>query len=194
MKYQPYDFRAFLVDDELSVANVVAEHVAPEYNALFHSSALTPLDALRGFAAFLLRYGAHHRQTELVVGLVGINTVVHEYQADTVLAELTRIVDSVEQISGEARHLFCDDHIKFAVLTVADHAVEVLALIGVGASDSLVNIDLSQLPQRVSCYVFVEVPLLTFERVRLIELVGRYAAVGCHAQYLAFSFHFVCLL
>ena len=56
VKYQPYDLRAFLVDDQLAVAHIVAKHIAPEHNALLHTSALTPLDALRGLSAFLLRY------------------------------------------------------------------------------------------------------------------------------------------
>ena len=52
---QPDDLRAFLIDNQFSVAHIVAEHIAPEHNALFHPSALSPLDTLRGFSAFLLR-------------------------------------------------------------------------------------------------------------------------------------------
>ena len=186
---QPDDLRAFLIDNQFSVAHVIAEHIAPEHNALFHSPALTPPDAFRGFAALLLSKRRHQSKSKLVVGLIGIYVVIHEYQSDTILAQLAGVGDAVEQVTGESRHLFRDNHIEFTVLAVLNHTVKVLALEGICAGDSLVHIDFRELPQRIPRDIFVKISLLTFERVRLVKLVGRHAAVGCHADHFSLFFH-----
>ena len=64
-------------------------------------------------------------------------------------------------------------------LCVLDHAVEGGAFLRSGTAHALVYIDFVKFPQRVAQDVLVEIPLLAFQRIGLVELVGGHTAVGC---------------
>ena len=64
-------------------------------------------------------------------------------------------------------------------LCVLDHAVEGGAFLHSGTAHALVYIDFVKFPQRVAQDVLVEIPLLAFQRIGLVELVGGHTAVGC---------------
>ena len=63
-------------------------------------------------------------------------------------------------------------------LRVLNHAVEGGAFLRSGAAHALVHIDFVKLPQRVAADVLVEIPLLAFQRIGLVEIVGGHAAIG----------------
>ena len=59
VKNLPNDFRPGFIDPHHAVHHIIAQQRAAERNALFHSSRLSPLDALARFIALLLRDARH---------------------------------------------------------------------------------------------------------------------------------------
>ena len=175
---QPHDFRAFFVDVKLAAAHVVAQHIPPEDYALFHAAAVSPFDALGRAAAFLLRDGGHDGEPQFRVRVEGVDVVVHEDHADAHCLELPGVTDAVQHIAGEAGDFLGENEVEFVILRVLDHAVEGGAFLRSGAAHALVHIDFVKLPQRVAADVLVEIPLLAFQRIGLVEIVGGHTAIG----------------
>ena len=178
MKNQPHDFRAFFVDMKFTVPHIVAQHIAPEDNSLFHAPTVSPFDALGCAAAFLLRDGGHDGESKLRVRFEGVDVVVHEDHADAHCLELPGVADAVQHVAGEAGNLLGQNEVEFVILRVLDHAVEGGAFLRSGAAHALVHINFVKLPQRVAANVLVEIPLLAFQRIGLVEIVRGHTAIG----------------
>ena len=76
--------------------------IASEHHTTLHRALLPPLDALRDFAALLLRYACHYGKPEFTVILAGVDMISNEYNTDSLTAQQPRVRERVNRISGKA--------------------------------------------------------------------------------------------
>ena len=76
--------------------------IASEHHTALHRTLLPPLDALRDFAALLLRYACHYGKPEFTVILAGVDMISNEYNTDSLTAQQPRVRERVNRISGKA--------------------------------------------------------------------------------------------
>ena len=70
------DFRPIFIDSHFAVFYIIAEHTAPEHNALLHLAFLSPFDTLGSLAAFLLCDRGHNGKAKLCIAVQGVDVVV----------------------------------------------------------------------------------------------------------------------
>ena len=76
--------------------------IASEHHTTLHRALLPPLDALRDFAALLLRHTRHDGKPEFTVILAGVDMISNEYNTDSLTAQQPRVRERVNRISGKA--------------------------------------------------------------------------------------------
>ena len=174
---QPNDLCPLWIDGHLATLYIVAQQRAAEYHTLFHAAGLSPLGAVRGFTAFLLRHGAHDGQSKLAVVIPRVDVVVEKQNAHIPPPKLAGDLQRVHCIAGKTADLLCHDQVDLAHLCRVDHAVELHSLFGRSAGNALVGIDTLQFPFRFAFDALTEIPLLCLKRVGLIFLVCGHAAI-----------------
>ena len=76
-------------------------HIRTPHRAPSSAAAPTP-DALRDFAALLLRYACHYGKPKFTVILAGVDMISNEYNTDSLAAQQPRVRERVNRISGKA--------------------------------------------------------------------------------------------
>ena len=96
--------------------------------------------------AFLLGQRGHDGDEKLAAGAHGVNVFLFKQNRDIQGLEPADVLETVQGVAGEAADGFGDDHVNFAVLAVADHAVEFFPLLGGSAAYTLIRVDIGQHP------------------------------------------------
>ena len=134
--------------------------------------------------AFLLR---HHCQNEKndAAGLGhGVQILLLEKDPDWRIVVLQGFdpADAVHQISSEATHCLCDNHVDFTVHTVLHELLKALPMVRVRAGKAVIDIAARVLPVGVLLDLFHVLLDLEVDGKGLIDIIRRDAAVCCHPE------------
>ena len=183
LKNQPDQLRALRLDGEAAVLYLVAQQGPAEDHALLHPAGLPPDHPAGGFAALVLGHGGHDGQAQLAVAVHGVDMVGDKFHRHANPLELPGIAERVHDIAGKPADLLGENQLKLPLKGVLHHPVELDALPGAGAGDSLVGIDGIQRPVWISFDVGPEILLLGRKGIGLIVLLGGHPAIGCNINH-----------
>lgn len=180
--YQLHHFGFLLVDDKFAVILVVAEDagIADDVSVL-DSLAMTEFHTLGKLAHLVLRYARHDRKPKLAVRLYRADIVRHEEYTHSMFQQVAGVCQTVYGVARKTADFFRQNKIKFAVISVLYHALELYTVLGVLAAYA-VCVAFHIFPVRVALYHLAEVAFLVLYRHRLLVAGGRYPGVVCHAQ------------
>ena len=105
-----------------------------------------PLDVFRNAAAFLLGEGSEDGKHQLAVPAHGIDVLFLEPNFHADVLQMPYRVQQVDRVPGKALDRLREDDVDTASFGVRDHSVEVLALAGPRAGDTVVCIDTGVFP------------------------------------------------
>ena len=91
--------------------------------------------------ALLLSEGCHNRQQDLTLGIHGVNVFLFKVHGNILFLQLADVFQAVQGIARKPADGFGYHHINVACHTLVNHAVEFLALLGVGAGNAVVYVN-----------------------------------------------------
>lgn len=133
---------------------------------------LSPGSVLGNAPGFLLSKAAHDGDEQFSLAVEGPDVLFFEVAFDTVLLELPDGGEAVDGISGESADALGDDQVDLPGERVLYHGLEADSLLDAGSADSLVRIDIDELPVVAAFDVVRVVVDLRLIAGELVVMVG----------------------
>ena len=182
----PNNLGFLLVDDwNTALATVIAQKMFEGHCDLAVSKTfpLPPGDILGDTPAFFLGKAGHNGNQQFALTVKGVNVFFFKENLHMMLLQLTDGDQAVDRISGKSADRLGDDEVDFPGEGICDHLIENLAAFGVRAGNTLIGIDLDELPI-VPLFdvlrVVVDLGLITGE---LFIAVGGNTSVCCDPSF-----------
>lgn len=141
--------RLLPVDHQIAVRPTVVAEESVERNrdlAVCKALPLAPGAVFRYAPAFLLRQRGHDGQEQFALPVERPDILFFKIALDAVFLELADGGQAVHRVPGKTADALGHDEVDFPVQRIRDHAFEALAVLGAGARDACVRIDIDELP------------------------------------------------
>ena len=138
---------------------------------------MTPGYILRDGTAFFLGQAGHNRDEKFALAVQGVDVLLFKVDLDALLLELSHRNEAVHRVSGKSADRLGDNEVNLSVQCVLDHLIEAIALFHVGAGNTLVGVNLHELPFGMAFDVLCVVVDLSLVTGELLIAVRGYSGV-----------------
>ena len=186
-RFLRYDLRQTIgtlaVSKELTVGNADL--------AICKTLSLAPSDIFGDTTAFFLCKAGHDGDEQFTFAVQCPDVFFLKIHLNTCILQLADGGEAVDGVPGKATHALGHDQVDLTIQGILHHAVESVALLGVGGGDTLVSVDLHELPVGSTVDVFTETvfenfgtesPVSTKEFIALLHTYFQNAADEMKAQ------------
>ena len=183
---QPYDFGFLFVDDGNAVlATVIAEKlfIRHRYLTVCKTLSLTPGDILGNAPALFLGKAGHDGYQQFALAVKGVDVLFFKEHLHMMLFQLSDGNQAVYRISCKSADRLGDDEVDFACQGICHHFIETLTAFRIRAGNTLIGVNLHELPI-VSLFDVLRVVInLGFITGELLITVGGNTGIGCDPSF-----------
>ena len=146
---ETHDAGFLLIDHQVPVFSLVVtqeDAVGHRHLSVRHPLSVAPGDVFRDGTRFLLSQAAHDGDQQLALAVEGVDVLLLEKALAAVLLQLAVGRQAVHRVAGKPTDGLGDDQIDLSGQCVRDHLIEAVPVPGGHGADTLIGVDLYEVP------------------------------------------------